>query len=347
MTTAESPSSPSKDRPTAREIAEYRGEAMAVRAIVGGILMGLANLVPGISGGTMLLAVGIYPQFIGGIAEVSTFRFRGRTVLMLICVAVAAAGAIVGLAGLIGALVADHRWVMYSLFIGLTLGGVPILWRMLKPVDSVVVVSSILGIALMAVLAAIDPGSSASDGTAGEAYLALFLAGVAGGSAMILPGVSGAYLLLILGQYLVILTALDHARVAVSEREWTALVDVMHVLVPVGVGVAVGIVGVSNLIKILLARFERATLGVLLGLLLGAVIGLWPFQVGVPPEIGEVIKGVELASQAMIDEVDPADYPTRVFQPSVIQAVGALGLMVVGFLISAGIARLGNGRKAD
>jgi putative membrane protein len=53
---------------TRTEEAEYRGEALAVRGTLGGLFMGLANLVPGISGGTMLLAVGIYPQFINGIA---------------------------------------------------------------------------------------------------------------------------------------------------------------------------------------------------------------------------------------------------------------------------------------
>ena len=88
---------PSEETPTDR--AETRGEVFAIRAVIGGILMGLANLVPGISGGTMLLAVGIYPQFINGVAEVSTFKFRRKTLLLLGCVVIAAMGAIVGLAG--------------------------------------------------------------------------------------------------------------------------------------------------------------------------------------------------------------------------------------------------------
>ena len=62
--------------------AETAGFAFAVRSVIGGMLMGLANLVPGISGGTMLLATGVYPQFISGVAEVTTFRFRPRTLLL-------------------------------------------------------------------------------------------------------------------------------------------------------------------------------------------------------------------------------------------------------------------------
>ena len=88
--------------------------------------MGLANLVPGISGGTMLLAAGVYPQFIEGIAEVTTLRFRARNLALLGAIGGAAAIGIVSLAGLIKGLVIDHRWAMFSLFIGLTLGGVPV-----------------------------------------------------------------------------------------------------------------------------------------------------------------------------------------------------------------------------
>ena len=188
--------------------------ALAARGGVGGVLMGLANLVPGISGGTMLLAVGIYPRFIRAVADVTTFRFRVRSLLLLGCVAAAAVIAIVALAGVVKGLVIDHRWVMYSLFIGLTLGGVPLLWRMLRPVSPPVGAWAVLGIAAMVVLALVEPGSAgaASDNVAARMAM-LVVAGIAGGAAMILPGVSGAYLLLVLGQYVVILGAIESARV--------------------------------------------------------------------------------------------------------------------------------------
>ena len=111
------------------------GAATAVRGSIGGLLMGLANLVPGLSGGTMLLAVGVYPQVIRSVAEVSPFRFRARSLLLLACVIGAALLAIVTLAGVAKDLVIDYRWIMYSLFIGLTLGGAPLLWRMLRPIN--------------------------------------------------------------------------------------------------------------------------------------------------------------------------------------------------------------------
>ncbi len=275
--------------------------------------MGLANLVPGISGGTMLLAAGVYPRFIRAVAEVSTFRFRMRSIVLLACVALAALTAIGMLAGTVKDLVVHHQWIMYSIFIGLTLGGVPLLWRMVRPVDSTVVVSAIIGVlAMVALVVTQGRGAEASDATeSGTAAMAmLLLAGVAGGSAMILPGLSGSYLLLVLGQYVVILGAISAGKDAVSARDWAAAAATLKVIVPVGIGVIVGVVGVSNAVKLCLDRFPRATLGFLLGLLLGAVVGLWPFQ-------------------------------DTVVTPTPLRLAGVLGLAGLGFAASTAVTRLG------
>lgn len=332
------------------EEAAYRGEALAVRSILGGALMGLANLVPGISGGTMLLAAGVYPQFIRGVAEVSTLRLRPVTVLMLAAIAGSAGLAIVGLAGPISSLVVEQRWVMYSLFIGLTLGGVPILWRMVRPADSALVLFSTIGIALMAALAMTTPGTAGAAGIAPQ-HAMLFLAGLLGGSAMVLPGLSGGYLFLILGQYVTILAAIDAARGAVVARNWAILGEAMHVFVPVGLGAAIGVVGISNLIKLLLERFQRPTLGVLLGLLLGAVIGLWPFVRPVEPMPGTLLdRGTVVAFDDTLvfaetgRPVEAKYWPLERFAPTAGQVGWALALLAAGLLTSIGISHLGSGR---
>ena len=103
---------------------------LGFRGAVGGVLMGLANLVPGISGGTMLLAVGVYPGFITAIAEVTTLKLRPRPVVLLTAVAGTMVLSILLCAGLMRTLVIEQRWVMYSLFIGFTLGGVPLVLKL-------------------------------------------------------------------------------------------------------------------------------------------------------------------------------------------------------------------------
>ncbi|MDP7573882.1 MAG: DUF368 domain-containing protein, partial [Phycisphaerales bacterium] len=97
-----------------------------VRCGLGGVLMGLANLVPGISGGTMLLATGVYRRFVDAVARATTFRWSLDVIVTLLVIVAGAGFAIVLGAGIIRDLVHEHRWVMYSLFLGLTLGGVPL-----------------------------------------------------------------------------------------------------------------------------------------------------------------------------------------------------------------------------
>ncbi len=320
--------------------------ALAVRGVVGGVLMGLANLVPGISGGTMLVAAGVYQRFIDAIAEVTTLRFRMASMVTLGSIVAAAGLAIVLLAGVVRNLVIDHRWAMYSLFIGLTLGGVPVVWRMVGRATRGVWVGAAAGFVAMAALAWLQTTDQASGSDGGDAgFVMLLVAGVAGASAMILPGVSGGYLFLVLGVYVTILTGIDDLKQAVSARDMSAAGEVgVAVVLPVVIGVIVGVVVVSNVLRWLLHRYEKPTLGVLLGLLVGAVVGLWPFQRSVTPQVGDVIKGQVMTAE-LIADLKPKDLPTAFYQPGIGLVVSALGLIVVGFVVTALIARLGQEKK--
>lgn len=315
---------------------------LAARGALGGVLMGLANLVPGISGGTMLLAAGVYPEFVGAIAEFTTLRFRIRSIVIFSAIAGCAALAILLGAGPVKHLVVHQRWAMYSVFIGLTLGGVPLVWRMGRPVPPGFSAGAIAGFAVMVLMAF----SRAGGGAGGHSTGLLFLGGVAGASAMILPGVSGGYLLLLLGQYLPILGAVEMLKLGLlgdaaagQARDFGLVLESMRVVIPVGVGVVVGIVGVSNLIKWLLDRFEKPTLGVLFGLLLGAVAGLWPFQAAQAPEIGTVIRGVTV-TQENLAAIDVEHWPVAFFTPSATQVATAAGLILAGLAATLLIDRL-------
>jgi len=317
---------------------------LAVRGVVGGVLMGLANLVPGISGGTMRLAAGIYPRFITAISDVVRFRNVRFSCFVIGVVALSALVAIGLLAGVVKTLVVEHRWIMYSLFIGLTLGGVPVVWSLLRPANRAVWIGAACGFAAMAALAWVQLTGAGEGGAARESVMFMFLAGVAGASAMILPGVSGGYLLLVLGVYVPILGGIDAVKQAIGARDLAALGEpMMQIVLPVGVGVVIGIVVVSNALRVLLERYEKATLGVLLGLLVGAVVGLWPFQRGVAPAVGEVFRGQVMTAQ-LIAALDAEKYPTQFFTPTAAQVGIALAIVVAGFVATALLARLGNAK---
>jgi hypothetical protein len=115
----------------------------------------------------------------------------------------------------------------------------------------------------------------------------------------------------------------------------------MQVVVPVGIGVVIGIVGVSNLLRWLLDRYEKPTLGVLLGLLLGSVAGLYPFQEPVPPEPGYVHRGQTLGADELA-QLEEKYWPLERFTPGGPQAAGALALVLAGLAGTLLVDRVGS-----
>lgn len=317
--------------------------ASGVRCVLGGILMGLANLVPGISGGTMLLAIGIYRNVIEAIADLASFRSLVRSGLVLVLVVVPAVLAIVALSGEAGRFVLEYRWVAYSLFIGLTFGGVPVLLRTIGRIEPMGWLGCFAGLIAMALLA-YSEGDPASLGGAGGPLI-LFVAGLAAGAAMLLPGLSGSYVLLVLGQYVVVLSAVEEARASLLDGAWGALAASFWTIVPVALGVIAGIAIVGLLVRWFLHSFRQATLGALLGLLIGAVFGLWPFRVPVPPEVGALVRGIPIESIEAAELVKPSHWPTIGFTPSSGQIAGACALVLLGAVISGAIGLLG--REAE
>ena len=273
------------------------------RAAVGGVLMGLANLVPGVSGGTMIVVVGLYDRFIESIADVTRLRFTRQNVLFLAIVGITAAVAIATFAGTLGRAVSLHRSAMFSLFIGMTLGGVPLIFRMIKNFHTRTSMGVVLGLAVMIGIAltrdeppnrqvvreAIEKGAIVVQ----PSYARDLAAGIFGMSAMVLPGISGAYMLLIMGRYETILGAIAIVKSGLTHSgEQPDLSVALHVLVPTAIGAILSLVLLSNILKWLLHHYRDATLGVLLGILLGSVVGIWPFDSA--SQIGDYVIGSSL-----------------------------------------------------
>ena len=290
---------------------------LAGRGALGGALMGAANLVPGVSGGTMLLAAGVYPACVEALADLSMLRFRRRSLMLLAVVTGSAVLAVLLLSGAARTLVLRWPWAANSLFLGLTLGGAPLLWRMAQPRGPGFIAGAVCGatlLALFSLAAAANPGSA-------DALPLRILAGAVAGGAMLLPGVSGGTLLLLLGQYLPLLAALDQLKRALTALGAgavdTALFgESLAVLAPIGIGVLLGVAAAGNGIRAALRRAPSPTLGALFGLLLGAVAGLWPFR-------------------------HSAEGALQYFAPSALQLAGALALVLLGFAATSALGHFG------
>ncbi len=337
-----------------------------LRALAGGFLMGLANLVPGVSGGTMILALGLYDRFIGAIADVTRLRWRVSAFVFLGILGVGLAVAILGGSGVAVALVTNHRWIMYSLFIGLTLGGVPELVRLARPFTPGTLLAIAVGLGLMVALFL-----SLSEAAVPENFATLGGVGALAASSMILPGISGSYILLIFGLYDRVIGSLSVS--ALREDPLGCL----SVVGPVVLGSALGIALLSNVLRVCLARYRGPSHGLLLGLLLGSVVGLWPFQEPVHPELANKPsrKAIAMLVEGASFEEASAKYAPRFtaveaeawrstyagatkgelkrkgetlrrFEPSAKSVASALGLIVVGFLLTQALSFRGKGRAA-
>ncbi len=291
-----------------------------IRCTIAGVLMGLANLVPGVSGGTMILIMGLYDEVISAVADATRLRFTRRSVILLGIVAVAAGLTIILLAAPLLKLMQLHRAAMYALFIGLTLGGVPLLWKMIRPVTTTSIVTMLVGLLAMVAIGLtrpetpeLSPAQKAEfkdqikrgEFSIERAPALDLAAGVLGMSAMVLPGVSGSYMLLLLGRYEQILAAISMAKTGDPAS--------LHVIIPVAIGALVSLIVVTNILKWLLRRHEKPTLGLLLGILLGSVVAL-----------GGMV------------------HPEGTQQ----HAVSGL-LLIVGFLLTIGLSRIGAGHGAN
>ncbi len=259
------------------------------RTVLAGFLMGLANLVPGVSGGTMILVAGLYDEFITAVADVTRLRFTRRNITFLCLVGVGAVVAIAGLAGTLSKAVTLHRSAMYALFIGLTLGGAPLLTRMIGRVNTSAAVGAAMGLGLMILIAmtstdrpdseAVKQALARGEFVVEANYARDLLAGALGMSAMVLPGVSGAYMLLILQRYETILASISLAKRYVLSGGGEGDAGIfLAVIIPTAIGAIVSLVLLSNVLKWLLHHHEKPTLGFLLGILFGSVVGIWPFD---------------------------------------------------------------------
>ena len=257
-----------------REESGGRGEFPALRVVITGLFMGLANLVPGVSGGTMVLALGLYEDFIQAVSDLTRMQLNRRSLLFLVVLGGVAVMTIFSLAGFFQYLMEFHLSFMLALFVGMTLGGTPILYRRLKSFDISSFLCAVAGFALMAVIVFLLKPDQAE-----PSWFLFFMGGLVGSVAMILPGISGSYMMLIMGLYLPIITAISDWKDSIRALDVSSIISTgLIVILPISLGLIGGVALLANVLKYLLDRFHRQTIGFLIGLLLGSVMGLYPFK---------------------------------------------------------------------
>lgn len=247
-----------------------------LKNICKGMLIGIANIIPGVSGGTMAVSMGIYDQLIHCISH--PFKDLKNNLLFLFPIALGMGMAIIASAFGIDYLFETFPLQTNLLFSGLILGSLPAIYGKVKTV------TLRLGHILAAVIFfAIVVGMAVFNGVGGSyvqleatviGMLLLFFVGVVASATMVIPGVSGSMMLLLLGYYNPILDTIKAFFVAVLGFDFPALFSAVLILAPFGVGVLVGMVVIAKIIEIVFERFPTYAYWAIIGLLFGSPIAI-------------------------------------------------------------------------
>lgn len=240
------------------------------KTIIGGFFVGLANIIPGVSGGTMAVIFGIYDQLIQGI--LSLLKTPIQTIKALLPILIGLAIGIV-----FGVFVIDLGYQKVPLlttliFIGLILGGVKSIYKKVQSKDYKHWIVFGLAFLLMVLLPILN--SNLSVHTGWVYYVMLILVGFIAAGTMIAPGISGSLVLLLLGYYAHVLSLAKDAIEAVLTVNLDLLWSVLPAVIAFVVGALIGLIVFSKVISIIMNRFESLFYAAVLGLLVSSPISI-------------------------------------------------------------------------
>ncbi|MBS5664409.1 MAG: DUF368 domain-containing protein [Roseburia sp.] len=241
--------------------------------ILRGVVIGIANAIPGVSGGTMMVSMGIYDKLIYSVTHL--FKQPVKSIKTLLPYFIGMAIGIVGLAFAIVAMFEHIPFQTCMLFIGLILGGVPILTGHLKGVrfnlsHAVVFLIFFGSIILLQIF-----GGQGSDVALTVTPISLFklvLVGIVAAATMVIPGVSGSMMLMTMGYYYPVIGSVKDLITALVAFDAPKIIHICMILIPFGIGVVVGIFAVAKLIEMLMDKYEALTYCGIMGLVVASPV---------------------------------------------------------------------------
>ncbi len=283
--------------------------------------MGAADVVPGVSGGTIAFITGIYEELIESIKSVNlssiklllSFKLKdfwkavnGNFLLSLV---VGIAISFLSIAKLIKYLLEQHPILIWSFFFGLIVASALVIAKKITEWKLRSIIAMIVGIGIAYMVTVVTPAETTN------AYWFLFLSGALAICAMILPGISGAFILLLLGKYEFVLNALSSFK--------------LDIIAVVAAGAVVGLLSFSNLLSWLLKKYHNMTIALLSGFMIGSLNKVWPWKETVSTFIDR--HGVEKA--LLQENILPHTFESVSGQNA--NLMFAIGLAILGFMVIA------------
>lgn len=269
------------------------------KLLIYGMLLGVANIVPGVSGGTTAVILNIYTPLIDSVANLKSKP--KQSIRFLFPLLVGCGLGILFFANIIKFALENHPAITNFFFIGLIIGSFPLLYKKAYTTAEskfmCQTISLIIGILVMVCLSVLVPNN---EGIVYETltiaiFFKLFFVSILAASSMILPGISGSFVMLLFGTYTTILSAISSFNIII--------------LIPVALGVLIGIFGGAKLINVLLIKSPKATYGLICGLVIGSIFSIYP---GFSFDISGVLSILSLIIGAIITLWFSSDKRSRI-----------------------------------
>lgn len=267
-----------------------------IKLIIKGFLLGIANIIPGVSGGTLAITMGIYEDLIGAISHF--FKNFKKNIQFLLPLGIGIVISVLLMSKLISFCLDKFPFPTTLFFIGLIIGGIPLISKKvkgikLKPTNALLF---LLTFGLIMIMTFLNEGNtivSLANISILQIVL-LFLVGMVAAATMVIPGVSGSFVLMLLGYYKPIVSTISNLT------NFSLLGHNILVLAPFGIGILVGIVLIAKLIEFLFNKYEIPTYYAILGFIVSSVVGLAISLIGTPLTLIQLIIGIALFVLASI-----------------------------------------------
>lgn len=266
-----------------------------LKNIIAGIVIGVANIIPGVSGGTMAVVLGIYDRLIDAISlNLGKLKKNWKFILTL------GIGMVFGIsvvAKLLTWLFKNYNVPTQFFFIGLILGSIPLVWRKTtetKNFKKINIIPFLITLGVMVLMAVMKQGENTVDTKLTVTlFIILVLSGAIASFAMIIPGISGAFLLKVLGQYETI-----SAAASIGDFNFA-------ILIPVAIGIVLGLLVGAKLISTLLKKYHQGIYAAILGLIVGSVIEIYPtdFEINLEGVIAVIVAVIGFAIPIFMQKI--------------------------------------------
>lgn len=264
-----------------QETKEHKGFIAYVVLFLKGIMIGIANVIPGVSGGTIAVITGVFDRLIEALNTL--FKNFKKHLYFLIPLGLGAVVGVLGLSKVMDFCLSNYSTQTNFFFVGLVIGSIPLIFNKtresgsIKPVHGIPFVLAIAAVVALAIVNTYVLGGDA--GTSDSVLPAMtvgnfffyFFGGMLGAAAMVVPGISGSLVMVLIGLYDTVIAAIT-GLMEFGNTE--VMLDAFIAVIPIGLGIICGIFTVAKLIELLMRKFKTATYTGILGLLIGSMAAL-------------------------------------------------------------------------